>query len=458
MPFNAKGLLRDAGISLEKSATDAFGTVVDDFVKGGLGGLLPRQPDETEARFVNRNEPDKWYSTSYAAALAAPMNLRPKLKFLFKVKFHFTPEAITLLEQIGGLDIERLKRNQFTFMIKSVDRPKIDFEYEDEINMYNYRTKVLKKIRHRELTIAFMDDVGNRVFDFFRALMMIHSPITRRQLGRDKSLRKPDANSILANSGMSFIGDTSDSAHRGAVNSSFGNSIESIRVQQIFVDPSEDLSLATKMVSFDFMNPRIVTFDLDEVSHEQNDINILTMVFDYDWMEMVNVGTLGGDVEYPATDEEVFPIKGALGAPSDISPYNRTDAGTSPAGKGNGANSFLGGLSRSLGGVAGRGAQQLTSDLIGRGVRTIAGNGRFATALGGTLSSAIAGPIGGLVSGAVREGGQGLAATASTVFSTSARAGAPTVSDSAAGAGAAPSSVVSSSNVLAASNPARRDG
>jgi hypothetical protein len=438
MPFNAKGLLRDAGISLEKAATDKFGQVVDDFV----GGAFPssRRTNEQGVEVVDRTDTSVWYASSYAAALAAPTDYRPKLKFMFRVRFHFTPQAIELLKSVGGLDVERLERNEFTFMIKSVDRPKIDFEYEDEINMYNYRTKVLKKIRHRELTVAFMDDTGNRVFDFFRALMMIHSPITRRQLDRDNSLEKPTGNSIALASGMTFAADKKsliDAAHRGVVNTNFGNSIESIRVQQVFVDPSQPLDKAAKMVSFDFMNPRIVSFDLDEVSHEQNDINVLTMVFDYDWMEMINIGSLGSDVDYPNTPEvrQSFPIKGAVGAPSDFSPQFPSGVEASQAG-----------------------ASQLSSDLIGRGVRSIAGNNRFAQALGGTLTSAIAGPIGGLVSGAVREGTSGLTATASNAFQTSARAVASRISDSAAGAGAAPRAVVSSSPAVANSNPAPRGG
>ncbi len=204
MPFSAKNILNDAQITLEKAATDKFGNVVEDFVKGGLGGFLPAVNENAP---VNRND-GSWYATSYAAGLAGGTSFRPKLKFLFKVEFIFTDAAKAQYRDI----LSGAGANDFTFMIKAVDRPKVDFEYEEDVNMYNFRTKVLKKIRHRDLTITFMDDVGNRVFNFFRVLMMIHSPITRGQLKRDNSLEKPNNKKLSVGSGMAFNGDQDDLA------------------------------------------------------------------------------------------------------------------------------------------------------------------------------------------------------------------------------------------------------
>lgn len=437
MPFSATGLLNDAQISLEKAATDKFGSVVDNFVAGGLGGLIPPAPVPGHEAPANRND-GSWYSTSYAAALAGGTSYRPKLKFLFKVEFIFTQAAKDEYKKIFG----SASSNDFTFMIKSVDRPKIDFEYEEDVNMYNFRTKVLKKIRHRDLTIVFMDDTGNRVFNFFRFLMMINSPITRGQTNRDNTLDKPtSANMPVLGSGMAF-GGTSDIAHRAVVNSTFGNTIETIRVKQIFVDPSPGgLQTASKMVTFDFMNPRIMSFDMDELSHESNDVSLLTMVFDYDWMEMVDVGALGTSKTPYAPDYNIT-VPGVHGAPSDISPNSTSSAQGSAAG----SNSLIG----ALGGILGRGAQQLSADLLGKAVTSIAGKGRFATSLTGVATSALSGPIGGLVSGAARDQLGGLF---STISNPNARASAPVLTDSTSTTARPVASVVSSS-AYEAFNPA----
>jgi hypothetical protein len=393
MTFSVDGILNNSKIAIEKAASDTFGSVVEDFARGGLGGIIPKQAPES----VDRKD-GSWYSTSYAAALAGGTGYRPKLKFLFKVKFNFTPEA---LAAYNG----RLKSsadNSFTFMIKSVDRPKIDFEYEEDVNMYNFRTKVLKRIRHKELTIIFLDDTGNKVFDFYRDLMMIHSPITARQIERDNKLNensgRPQADTVkgdgsissISRSGMSFSKSDRDNASRAVVNSTFGNSIESIQVQQIFVNPSLPLSNAVQINSFDFMNPRIMSFDFDELSHEANEVSTLTMVFDYDWLEMVKGGSQS-NASLEASAQVVVP-GGIHGAPSDVS----ASGNPVPMG-GNGVTAALSGIfSRSLG--------ELTQDTIGKAVSKNLGNGALATALGGKVSSV----LGGLATSAVQRAVSGI--------------------------------------------------
>lgn len=437
MPFSAANLLNDTRLTLEKSATEKFGSVVDDFAKDKLSTMFGQQkPDGKQS--ANRND-GSWYATSYAASLAGH-DYRPKLKFLFKVEFIFAKWAIDAFKE----PFKELQRNSFTFMVKQVDRPKIDFEYEEDVNMYNFRTKVLKKIKHRPLTMIFMDDVGNRVFDFVRLLMMIHQPITANSSDRDNSNLppKPSSETLKNGSGMAFSNHDkrrrSDSAHRGVVNSAYGNSIECIRIKQIFVSPAATIDDMSQMTSFDFISPRIESFDFDELSHEANDVSTLTMSFDYDWMEMVKIGALGvGGNQYDV--DYNIQAKGVNGAPSDITPNHvGTATGPKSAAGGNGSK-----FSNLLSSVVSRGATQLTSDTVGKLIKTVAGNGRFATSLGGAASSALTGPISGLVSGGARDllnFGSG-----STPFSTNARASQRTVTDSSTAGADHPIAVQSSS-------------
>ena len=361
-----------------------FGAAVEDFSRGTIGpavGVLDASNNSTA-----RLNDGSWYSSSYAAALAGGTSYRPKMKFLFKVEFVFTPEAIAQFPSVLG----GAASQDFTFMVKSVDRPKIDFEYEDDVNMYNFRTKVLKKIRHRELTITFMDDVGNRVLNFFRALMMIHSPITRRQMIRELStydarLAPPNANSITAGNGMLFspINETTqnDNAIRGTVNSEVGNVIQTIRVKQMYVDPGASINDSVKEVIFDFLNARLVSFDLDDLSHEASDVNIMTMQFDYDWMEIVQVGSLksADGPKYNIT------VPGIHGAPVDSNPTGGS-SGTSAGG----GNPFTSILSNQLS----RATQTITSTAINKAVASVAGKGAFATAIGAQASGVLGGLLG----------------------------------------------------------------
>jgi len=394
MKKDLSSIFKGSKAQLEKTGVDKFGAVIEGGVRGALLGK-PKPPPKESTR--TPRPPSTWFATSYAAALAGS-DYRPKLKFLFKVQFIFKPEIVALYPQLGGPS-----GNDFTFMIKTVDRPKVDFEYEDDINVYNFRTKALKKIRHRELTVTFMDDVGNRVFEFFRTMMEIHSPITRGGRPRDNTTNLPAPNGAGIG-GMAFatgvLGNAAG-AHRDVINTNFGGAIDSIRVKQMFLDPAQaNLEQAPRQVMYDFVNPRIISFDLDDLSHDASDASLLTMQFDFDWMEMVKMDSMGG----PDAPIYIASGKNINGGSSDqlsggsgvLTPLGSA----SPIPKAGGANPFL----KILDGAAGRATQKISSDVIGRGVRAIAGNGRLATKLSGSVSSGLNGLVAGATKGRVSGG------------------------------------------------------
>ncbi len=472
MKLDISSVLRSTKTALEKQATDSFGAVVEDFARGALGipkptsGALKLAPDQ-------KPKPGTWNASSYAAVLAGATPLRPKLKFLFKVQFVFNEQV---LNSFPGQLARQLRENNFTFLIKSVDRPKVDFEYEDDVNMYNYRTKVLKKIRHRELTVTFMDDVGNSVFDFFRALMMIYSPITRDSVNRDNNVTAlPNTKRFELGSGMTFseLADfkQDDTAHRGVINTSAGNAIEIIRVKQIFVDPTSTPGNSEKTVGavfYDFINPRLVSFDLDDLSHELSDPNLLTMQFDYDWLEMTKHDNLiaagdGGPQQQAVLATKTSADGSSSGAPRDIliggNPQEVTPASTpQKSGKGEG-NPFI----NILAGSANRAVTKLTSDAVNKAVKQIAGNGRFANssfgrALVGGVGTAVSGvsaSLGGLIGGATKDGLGGLF---STTNQSTARSSSPLFNDSATASVDTSRSSARSSDFYATSNPATSEG
>lgn len=364
-------LVKASGIDAQRTAVEVFGMAVEDFAAKPLNEMLRTATGQTET--INRND-GSWYATSYAASLANSQ-FRPKLKFLFRVEFLFKQ---AVLDAFGRGDWLR----NFTFLIKSVDRPKVDFEYE-EVNQYNFRTKILKQIKHRELTMTFMDDVGNNVYEFFRFMMMVHSPVTRRSATATQSIS--EAITTYANkSGMEFtdgLGHNEDLAHRGVLPTDLGNAIEAIKVTQFFVNPSEHLSDATKQVSFFFINPRIVSFDLDDVNHETSDPNLFTMQFDYDFMVMSKQDPL----ERLGAEKTLPPVGSA---PGDAQPLNVNSGLTKP-----GANNPYSSI---LAGVSARAVQKITSETIGRAIRQVPGLG------------SVADTIGGIVSGITRDGILGL--------------------------------------------------
>ena len=387
MTINIKPILDQAGVALQTKAANMFGAAVEDFTRNSLGGILgnnhtavrnQRGPGEAPSRPQGAT----FVASSYAAALAGGTSYRPKLKFLFKVEFVFDPGLISLYPDL----FSGMGANDFTFMVKAVDRPKIDFEYEDDVNMYNFRTKVLKKIRHRELTITFLDDTGNRVINFFRGLMMFHSPITRRQIRRDGTTAIPDVHSTVNGNPMLFsagndIG-ANDTGHSGSLKSNILTPINTIRIKQMYINADRPVGDGSGEIIYDFLNARIVSFDLDDLSHETSEASTMTMQFDYDWMEIVDAGVLR------AMDGPVYAVQvpGST-APIEMSPQQGGGM-TSPGG-------VLGPFANIIGGTAGNIVQTISSNAVNKAVQNIAGKGLFGQIIGSYASNAVSGIVGG---------------------------------------------------------------
>ena len=258
-------LLPGVNLNLEKTAYDMFGGAVRDFGGRAIGsiggdilkGALGNEEGEGAAPFSGA-----WQSTRYAADL---IQYAPKHRFMFKVEFKFNPTYVEKL--MGGRE-----KNAFTFLVKMVDRPKVEFVYED-VNYYNYRTKVLKEIRHDALSMTFIDDIGNNTTDFFNAYRKSYSPISRNAFPTGLDPR------MAAMTGMNFsfplIENQQDTAARGFLANNAINVLDSVIIRQIFAH-------GTRMCEYTFHNPRILRFDFDEVNHETGEGNGLSVQFDYD--------------------------------------------------------------------------------------------------------------------------------------------------------------------------------
>lgn len=252
-------------LNLEKQAYDMFGGAVRDFggrALGNLGGsILKDVVGNAEGESSAAPFSGAWQSTRYAADL---IQYAPKHRFMFKVAFVFDPRYA---EMLAGRDA-----NAFTFLVKMVDRPKVEFVYED-VNYYNFRTKVLKEIRHEPLSMTFIDDIGNNTTDFFNAYRKAYVPIARNEF--PTGLNQEMAQESGMNFSFPLLQNQQDTASRGYLFGNAYNLLQKVIVRQIFAH-------GTRMCEYTFHNPRISRFDFDEVNHETGEGNGLTVQFDYD--------------------------------------------------------------------------------------------------------------------------------------------------------------------------------
>lgn len=238
---------------------------------------------------------EQYGSQGYASDLNA---FHPKHKFIFKVVFRFNPEYAELF---------KMTSRDFSFLVMNIDKPKINFESE-EVNHYNFRTKVVKKITHDPLTMTFIDDIKNKVFEFTELYRLCFSPQARR---RATEMNTP---MVTKDSGMNFSEhrelNVAMNASTASVSPMVGQSVNVL--EQIILHQYFDYGVSVN--SFHFMNPRILTMDWDDADHANSNGDAINIQFDYDILYTETKRT--AETEIPEWGQyEIWRSKNTVGIP-----------------------------------------------------------------------------------------------------------------------------------------------
>lgn len=93
----------------------------------------------------------------------------PKLKFMFTAEFAFR-------ESLGGADRGSRRLNLVKYDLKSATRPNVSVNQED-VNYYNYRTKVATRVSYGTIKLTFYEDCFNTSNDLLWNYIKSISPI-----------------------------------------------------------------------------------------------------------------------------------------------------------------------------------------------------------------------------------------------------------------------------------------
>lgn len=233
-------------------------------------------------------------ASPYAVDMAARY---PKYKFLFLVEFIADGRYGEMGTQyMGPLDM--------AFVIKKSSRPNIKYVTED-VNYYNYRTKVVTKAEFEEMQMSFHDDSSNTAALFYNAYVRAMSPIT----GMYGPEMQPDQ---LENSGMNFVGKTltaTDVAQQmgGLPSSSYASTTGTLvgDAKQVFSEIRlyHLFDNGHRMNVWRFFNPKITQLSLDEVDMSiGSDGNELSLNFSYDSVYLDPDVYLKDDTKYRIAD------------------------------------------------------------------------------------------------------------------------------------------------------------
>lgn len=174
----------------------------------------------------------EFQSSLYASDLNAH---HAKFKFLFKVNFI-------------GFGTEHFYR-----YVHRCDKPRVRINHQD-VNYYNFRTRVQTSVTYDPLSMSFLDEIGDTVNQFFTNYM------------------KERAGTASGNYGIhtGFGPSSSSKPYKNGYSAG-----KKIIIEQIFMG-------GTKTNRFTFINPRIESFDFDELNMEDSNGNMVNIVFSYD--------------------------------------------------------------------------------------------------------------------------------------------------------------------------------
>lgn len=194
----------------------------------------------------------------------------PKQKFLFVVEFKF------------NTGYEALSNLEFPFVIKNSTRPNISFEWE-EVNMYNFRTKVLTKTNFEPMQMEFYDDRQDNITWFFDTLMKAHVPITNMDEPANKSYEDTTLNFERLGLTHGYYGiPTHDYASStGPLVNDNKTMIDEIRLFHVG-------GAGKYMNVYKFFNPKITSMEMDGLDMATTDDGTsMSLEFTYDSVHLV---------------------------------------------------------------------------------------------------------------------------------------------------------------------------
>lgn len=195
----------------------------------------------------------------------------PKHKFMFLV--HFIPTG-SFTAQFGKISTD------MAFVVKKSTRPKLKYKTE-EVNYYNFRTRVLVHSETEEVNMTFYDDMLDSSFSFYSMVMKALSPISNNE--------QWISSSTLEDSGMnipigSVVNAHNYSASLGVLAGDEKQSLfQEITLYHIF-------NYGQQVNVYKMFNPKIISITPDDVNMEEGSTGgEIQVSFTYDYLHTSTV-------------------------------------------------------------------------------------------------------------------------------------------------------------------------
>lgn len=222
---------------------------------GSLSALAFLQQNQSNAP-IDISDPD-CSVTPYARDL---IHYAPKHNFMFMVKFVFRSdyESLGVVDKTGKDGEETSEEIKFHYLCRRFTRPEINIEYED-VNQYNFRTKVARRIDYGDVDLTLYDDMQNSSMAFLEKYLKIRSPIARKS---------PNEGDIYDLAGMDFssagAGGTGVSGELDNSSASMGGLIKNNKAVLKQVEVYHIFEYGSRVNKYTFINPKIKQFRMSD--------------------------------------------------------------------------------------------------------------------------------------------------------------------------------------------------
>lgn len=271
------------------SITDAVKKPFED-----LSDFLGNVPTGGASSAENKN-PSPW-----AVDKSSKYN-HPKFKFLFIVEFIFQDDFQAALGENG---------NNMAFVVRTASRPNVNVEYED-INLYNFRTKIPKFTEYQPISMSFFDDQSNQTTSFYKKYLELLIP----------NMSIPEASvDLYESSSLNFTDDkdtspfSSSSLQALPGKSGHKNIIKSVRLFHIW-------GWGQFVNVYKFHNPKISEINVSDLDMETNDLCEIQIQFSYDGLNIETNTAAGNNISLDPGN----PDAGGYNIPDYSSPGGRAD-------------------------------------------------------------------------------------------------------------------------------------
>lgn len=204
------------------------------------------------------------------------VNNHPKFKFLFIVEFIFQPDFQASLGENG---------NNMAFVVRTASRPNVNIEYED-INLYNFRTKIPKFTEYQPISMSFFDDQSNQTTSFYKKYLELLIP----NMGMPEStIEGYESSSFNFTDDRDISPFNSSSLQALPGTSGHKNIIRSIRLFHIW-------GWGQYVNVYKFHNPKISEINVSDLDMDTNDLAEIQIQFSYDGLNIETTTDAGNNI------------------------------------------------------------------------------------------------------------------------------------------------------------------